>query len=98
MSQLEAGTRRTRITAMLSIAVGALIALLGLALVIGHFALNTNEDRWLEGLIEFAGIFAIGFSIVLGSIWDMKSIRWAVAANLFFWFALYSIAFDARDV
>jgi hypothetical protein len=95
MSELR--SRRHRIGTVVSVAFGLLIALLGLALVIGHLTLNANEDRWLEALIEFMGIFAIGLSIVVGSIRDTKAIRWALVANICLWFALYTIVSATRD-
>ena len=95
MSELR--SRRHRIGTVISVAFGSLIALPGLALVIGHLTLNANEDRWLEALIEFVGIFAIGLSIVVGSIWDTKAMRWALMANICFWFALYTIVSATRD-
>jgi hypothetical protein len=95
MPQLR--SRLLRIGTVISIAFGSLIAILGLALIIGHVTLKTNEHRWLEALIEFMGIFAIGLSIVVGSIWDTKAIRWGVMANICFWFALYIIVSATRD-
>src|ERR1700675_2097767 len=95
MSQLP--TRRRRIRTVISVALGSLMALLGLALVIGHLTLKTNEDRWLEALLEFIGILAIGLSVVVGSIWDTKAMRWGVVANICFWFALYNIVSATRD-
>jgi peptidoglycan/LPS O-acetylase OafA/YrhL len=88
---------RRRIERAIGILIGSLIALFGFVLVIGHFALDSNRDRWLEALIEFVGIFAIGLVIVVGTVRETRAMRLLNAANVTFWFALYNIVYSLRD-